>query len=49
MKFIERFHNFFLITQYNVDIHNARTLTPVNARKQTLPIWVSSKTGPANL
>jgi len=31
------FTRFFLrITQYNVDAHNARTLTPVNTRTQTL-------------
>jgi hypothetical protein len=39
---------FFKITQYNADTHNARTLTPMNARTQTLPLWASSKTGSAN-
>jgi hypothetical protein len=30
---------FFLrITQYNADTHNARALTPMNARTQTLPL-----------
>lgn len=40
-----RYIYFFRITQYNVNTHNVRTLTPVNARTQTLPIWVSLKTG----
>ena len=31
---------FFEITQYNSDTHNARKI---------LPLWASSKTGPANL
>ena len=40
---------FFLrIIQYNADTHNARTLIPMNARAQILPLWASSKIGPAN-
>ena len=38
----------FLITQYNSDTHNVRTLIPMNTRTQTLPLWASSKTEPAN-
>jgi hypothetical protein len=34
---------FFRITQYNVDAHNIQTLTPMNARMQTLPLRASSQ------
>jgi hypothetical protein len=39
---------FFWTTQYNSDTHNARTLTSMNTRTQTLPLWAFSKTKPAN-
>jgi hypothetical protein len=39
---------FSIITQYNADAHKARTLTSMNARTQTLPLWASLKTGSAN-
>jgi len=31
---------FFEITQYNLDTHNACTITPINTRVQTLPVSV---------
>jgi len=34
---------FFEITQYNADTQHARTLTPMNTRTQTLPLWAPSK------
>jgi hypothetical protein len=37
-----------LVTQYNGDTHNARTLIPMNTRTQTLPLGASSKTVLAN-
>jgi hypothetical protein len=39
---------FLRITQYIRDTHNARTLTPMNTRMQTLPLGASSKTVPTN-
>jgi hypothetical protein len=38
----------FQTTLYIRYIHNARTLILMNTRKQTLPLGVSLKTGPAN-
>jgi hypothetical protein len=36
------------ITQYIGGTHNTRTLIPMNTRTQTLLLWASSKTVPAN-
>jgi hypothetical protein len=48
----EDLHNlpdFFRITQYIGDTHNARTLIPMNTRTQTLPLGAFSVTTGASL
>jgi hypothetical protein len=40
LKYLTVIAIFFTITQYNTDTHNAHALTPMNARTQTLPLWV---------
>ena len=42
------FIDFFYITHYNLDSHNAHTFTPMNICMQILLLWASSNIEPTN-